>query len=293
MIFFILTQQNVFSVSFKGVNKASVYLSAHQDDWQGFMPKQVYNEVKSNDTKQIFIQLTAGDAGNGNKNNYYSARNNGLFKSISFVNDIFFGKSEKKTSFIEINEHKIKKIEYRNTVTYLLDLPDGGKRGEGFEENNFQSLKKLRKNKEKLKSIHQSGTYFTIGTLEQAVIKIVEIETENIEKKNIKIHAADPDRTINPNDHSDHEEVGFISLTVAKKLPCSELFLYETVGQLPKPVNLSEEEYQVDVGMFAAYVMGVVEFGVKGNWKESELVYLGRQYSRPFKIENNCQNISN
>ncbi len=41
----------------------SIYVVAHQDDWQLFMTPDAYNDLIDSDKKTVFIYTTAGDAG--------------------------------------------------------------------------------------------------------------------------------------------------------------------------------------------------------------------------------------
>jgi hypothetical protein len=73
-------------------NSTLFYTVAHQDDWQLFMNPNAYHDARvADNSKVVFIYLTAGDASNGRgpldgrRTPYYLARELGAYRATQFV----------------------------------------------------------------------------------------------------------------------------------------------------------------------------------------------------------------
>src|SRR5262249_5948833 len=111
--------------------KVSFYFAAHEDDWQLFMTPAAFEDVTKDNTKVVFIHMTAGDAGlgadtGGRRHPFYRARENGAEAAIRFMAQKDYDVPlEKSISRVGFNRHKIYRVTYRNAVAYFLRLPDG------------------------------------------------------------------------------------------------------------------------------------------------------------------------
>ncbi|MFZ1371590.1 MAG: hypothetical protein WAR78_14475, partial [Ferruginibacter sp.] len=129
----------------------SFSIQAHQDDWQLFMGSRVMADLSVANRKVVFITLTAGDQSCGacsyGNMQFFLARERGAMYSAKFAADLALGTAPTDLpgpTTVGINGHNITKYVYKNTINYFLRLPDGNLDGLGFNNNNNQSLNRLR-----------------------------------------------------------------------------------------------------------------------------------------------------
>jgi len=128
-----------------GCSGTSVYVLAHQHDWQLFMNPKAYKDIQAATCTTAFIFLSAGDAGHGVTDDYYKARNNATISVTRVVYDHAnkAGPWTPSTSPVITPSGEIAHHQYEGTHSYFFSLPDGGESGEGFQETGSASLKKL------------------------------------------------------------------------------------------------------------------------------------------------------
>ncbi|MEO9013246.1 MAG: PIG-L family deacetylase [Ginsengibacter sp.] len=227
---------------------------AHADDWQLFMNPDTYNDLVNPDKKVVFIVTTAGDAGKGEA--FWRAREAGMKSSIVYCL-ASIQQLQYDEGFRIIDNQSIFYWSLNNTTSYFLRLPDGSITGEGFRENNYQSLQKLENRAipfvisqdEKIKL--SSWSDFT-----ELLNKIISVESES-SIGDIFIKFLDPDIENNPLDHADHQSTGRAILSL-KNLPSCIKVLFK--GYSNSCINrLTCEEVFWKASIFAAYEKTVFE----------------------------------
>jgi hypothetical protein len=202
-------------------------IQAHADDWQLFMSSRVIADMTAG-SKMVFITLTAGDqscgsCSYGGGGPLYLSRENGAIYSSNFAADLTTGTAPLNlpvattVSITGNSAHNITKYVYKNTVNYFLRLPDGDLSGNGFPNNNNQSLRKLRLGT--IPSISTIGindvptplaptaTYTGWSDLTNTIKAIINLE--KVTGSQSYIHTANKDITYNVGDHSDHINSGY------------------------------------------------------------------------------------
>ena len=119
----------LFSFSVSG-QSTRFFVSSHQDDWQLFMNPNVYKSIKNEADKTVIIHTTAGEAGAGMGNDaYYKAREEGSLAAVRFLSNTNTTGAglgaEMERTYVNLNNHKILRYQYRNCIVYLLRFPDG------------------------------------------------------------------------------------------------------------------------------------------------------------------------
>src|SRR5262249_37628974 len=149
----------------------SVYVVAHEDDWQLFFNPRAYDDVMRPMEKVVFIHVTAGDNGQGH-GSYASAREGGALNAIAFMADAMTPPGSWLAGTTEIRGHPIARFQYKNTVAYFMRLIDGRGDGVGFPGTGHASLERLRTGKiNQLAAVDTSTTYLgwndLVDTLEE------------------------------------------------------------------------------------------------------------------------------
>ena len=157
------------------------YIVAHADDWQLFMNPETFNDLMSRDNKVVFIITTAGDAGKGER--FWRAREEGMKSSVLYC----LAPNQKlhlNEGFKKIDQSYIAYWSVNNIISYFLRLPDGGVKGEGFEENDYNNLRKLEDDKiRSLSSLDGSFTLSSRDCLGKLLGNIIAAESANISGK--------------------------------------------------------------------------------------------------------------
>ncbi|GAB3827391.1 hypothetical protein GCM10028821_11070 [Hymenobacter jeollabukensis] len=257
-------------------NNASVFITAHQDDWQLFMGSRAYDNVQRH-RKVVFIIITAGQ-GDQPADAYWKAREQGCLNSARTACDPSVTTLPQPVySTVTVRGHAIAASYYRNTVVYFLRLPDGGGRGLGFDFCNFQTLAKLRNGQGgPLKALDGSTQYDSWNDLTTTVRDIIRREIRP--EWTLWVHSPNPDTRANRNDHADHISAGLITGTATQGMDCRRL-LYCGYDIRNRAVNLNEAQKAKQTAMFAAYCQAMTERGQPSGWQPDHLCWLGRQYS--------------
>ena len=197
------------------ITSLSFYVGGHQDDWQLFRGNAAHADLITPGHRVVFIYATAGDA--GRTDGWWEARERGALESVRTV----LGPGPITLDVAEMNGHPIVRYTLKNSVSYMLRLPDGRWRaGDGYPSTNHESLSQLRDISKPVSAIDGSTTYVSWeefwGTLEA----ILEHERSRVpDADHPWVHAPDYDGednasatcdatpSCNPCEHPDHKAV--------------------------------------------------------------------------------------
>ena len=263
--------------------RVAFYFSPHEDDWQLFMMPAAFRDVSDETARCVFVHLTAGDAGlglgtGGRKHPYYLARENGAEAAIRFMAD---GDGRHPAeSWIDapvFAGHAIRRVAYRNTVTYFPRLPDGNPEGTGYQDTGSQSLKRLAEGAiERLTAIDGSADYFGWADLVATLRALVIGESEGLVPD---LHVPDLDATLNPGDHADHRFTARAALDAVAGLP-ARIIHHMGYAASERPENLSGEDRDRKSAVFVVTVAGVQALDHAAGWRHYDGLFAGRNYWR-------------
>jgi LmbE family N-acetylglucosaminyl deacetylase len=273
--------------------KASFYFAAHPDDWQLFMNPFAFLDVADTATKVVFVHMTAGDAGlgtgtGGRKHPLYLARENGAELAIRFMADADGAPGDKIESFVTVNGHSIRRIGYKNTVNYVLRLPDGNLAGSGYPETGSQSLQRLACGDiDTCSAIDGSAAYHGWADLVAALRAIVDVERARCPA--VDLHVPEPDPAINPGDHSDHLATAKAVLDAAGTHTPARWYYHTGYASAALPENLTAQQQNMKSAVFAVTVAGVLALDHGTAWRHYDQAYAGRSCVR---IEEDAQSVA-
>ncbi|WNG38148.1 hypothetical protein F0U61_34135 [Archangium violaceum] len=259
-------------------SELSVYISAHEDDWQLFMGVNAYNDIHNSSGKVLFIFTTAGDANSGST--YYQTRENGARSSIRFAADAAFSPPATPVSGTRtFNARNIAYWQYKNTVSYFLRLPDGFP--DGSRAGSLQQL--FEKKVPRTSALDGSATYEGWQSLVTTLEQLIRFELGSIPV--LWLNTADTDRTKNPNDHSDHYYSSTAAQQAVASLRCNKALYvdYASSGMTP---NVPTSELIDKSGTLAAYtkVMDDGGFTDRDSWDDGHVAWLSRNYFRTVTV---------
>ena len=272
--------------------KISFYFAAHEDDWQLFMNPSAFQDVLEGAAKTVFVHVTAGDAGlgtgdGGRKRPYYLARENGAEDAIRFMADTDHEPAKPVVSHVVLNNHRIFRIAYRNTVSYFLRVPDGNIKGEGFPDTGFQSLKRLHDGAVRtMIAVDGTAVYRGWDDLVRTVRAIVDAERGRAPL--VQVNIAETDAAINPDDHADHLMVARAALDAVKNLSCVRRVSYVDYASARLPENLNAQQRDMESSVFAVTLAGVQAFDHGTSWRHYDGAYVGRNYFRVQEAGGSC-----
>ncbi len=276
----------LYSFSVSGQN-TRFFVSAHQDDWQLFMNPNVYESIKNEKDKTVIIHTTAGEAGAGMGNDaYYKAREEGSLAAVRFLSNTFTTGAglgaEMERSYVNLNNHKILRYQYRNCIVYLLRLPDGNGQGTGYELHQFKTLAKLFDGSSRdVPTIDKSTIYKDREDLEKTIKALILKEQAG---GNTEIHLADTDQKINPGDHSDHQTSSKFFQAVAKEIGGMTLYLYTNYASAQLDKNVPEEGFLVSAAAWGVTTAHIADHRHYSTWDDAHNSWIGRQYFRTIRI---------
>jgi len=226
--------------------------------------------------KMVFITLTAGDescgaCSYGGGGPFYLGREIGSVNSAKFAADLTTGTAPldlPAATTVSINGHNITKYTYKNTVNYFLRLPDGNLNGNGFPNNNNQSLNKLRLGNipsistigiNDVPALAPTATYVGWSDLTNTIKAI--INAEKITGTQSWIHTAhDNTSTYNINDHSDHTNTGIAAqAAVSSGMAWVGVNGFMDYQSSAYNGNLSETDHENASILFGLEVLGMTE----------------------------------
>jgi hypothetical protein len=267
-----------------GLQRASFYFSAHEDDWQLFMNPPAFRDVLDG-VKCVFVHVTAGDAGlglgnGGRKHPLYLAREHGAESAIRFMADQDHRPPVEKTvAAVACNGHALRRVGYRNTVSYFLRLPDGNPEGTGYAATGDQSLKRLAEGRiESFTAIDASAVYQSWSDLVATLHALIEIECTSAPA--IDLHIPDPDPVINPGDHADHIMTAKAVLDAARDLAGVRVVQHLGYASGSRPENLSGIDRDMKCAVYAVTLAGVLALDHETAWRHYDQSFVGRDYWR-------------
>lgn len=289
LICFFLTSLQAQAQPFTSV---SFSIQAHQDDWQLFMSSRVIADMYVAQRKMVFITLTAGDESCGACTYYgtgpfFMGRETGSVYASMFAADLTLGTTTTDiptATTVAMNGHNITKYTYKNTVNYFLRLPDGNTNGSGFQNNNYQSLNKLRTGA--IASISTIGindvppltptATYTGWTDLTNTIKAI-INAEKISGTQSWIHTAhDNTSTYNINDHSDHTNASLAAQAAVSSgmtwVGVNGFMDYQS-SAYSSPL-LSDVDHQNASIAFGMEALGMAEFQYQNDYNSSHMQWL-------------------
>lgn len=272
----------------------SIFAVAHQDDWQLFMNPDAYHAMNEPQEKAVFIHVTAGDAGAGAGGEpvpYYLAREEGALRAVRFMAnaaDPTIGRGARMDSAMVMRAgHGVQRYAYANAVVYFLRLPDGNIVNGSVYTPHPESITRLR-----------SGEAATSGTVEQSAryegwADLVEtlnaiVGSERVAGSGLTLHIAELDEAVNPGDHPDHRATAQAMEEVAKAHKCAPIYRHIEYFTRTKPVNVTGEDYMIDVGTWAATASGLSDNHAKATWEKDHNAWIGRNYHRVTPAQGVC-----
>jgi hypothetical protein len=278
-------------ISFAQYTSVSYYIIAHPDDWQLFMGVNAFNDIipgnTESGTKVVLIYTTAGEAncyGMGVDTGYYLARQTGANRSVQFCADIYSPHGVQSSSVVNIhgiNDHNILRFQYKNVTSYFLRLPDG------CLHTVHDNLKQLHDGTiSSINTMDGSTTYTSYNDLIATLQTI--IDQENAQIPEVWINAPDWDESINPGDHPDHLQTGVLAATVATKIPCANLALFEGYTTGNETSNLNPTEIAMEAGLHCQVSYGLTHNGYGSEWDSGQtpghVDWTSRNYFRVFNL---------
>ena len=179
----------------------SVYVVAHQDDWQVFMGDVVVDSLKKG-APATFVYLTAGD--DGRDSVYWATRERGALASTRMAAGTDASPGDCRA--VTVRGHAIRKCLVGGTESYFLRLPDGKRNGAGFPRYTNQSMRRLRARKiAAMTAVDGSTTYNGWEDLVSTVGQLIDAGNGAA-----LVHTMDPSVRANPHDHFDHRMAGVL-----------------------------------------------------------------------------------
>jgi hypothetical protein len=269
----------------------SFYVVAHQDDWQLFMTPSAYDDVRTPNTKVVFIYTTAGDGGNGtgalNRTiPYYIAREEGALRAVQFAATTGFGNQETPVK-ATINTHTIMRSTYLNTISYFFRLPGGAFDGNGYPGTGYQSFKRLREGRiAQMRTITGDATYVGWKDLVNTIRKIITTEAHG--SPIVSVHVPELGTTINPNDHADHRYTALAVRDALQNELCIDWVYHIDYAIKAKARNLSATAADIKAGVWGVTNSGIIDFNHETTWEPNHNVWLGREYFRRVAGAGDC-----
>ena len=256
---------------------------AHADDWELFMNPNVYKEINQENTKSVFIYTTAGDGGAGSgpdpKRPYFAAREDGANRAVRFVANVTPAfSSDTVITRVKFRGHTIRKVTYKNTVSYFLRLSDGAPNGQGYTPN-AESLQHLYEGKvQQVTAVDQSATYSGWDDLKKTVASIISAEASPIGRASVNL--MDPDKFVNPDDHSDHLHTSLLVQDSLKNKKCVSFSYFQTYDTSWQDVNVGTDDLVNQAALFGVMESGKGDSGYPGSWEAFHKTWLGKNYFR-------------
>ena len=244
----------------------SVYVHAHEDDWQLFMSPNTVVDYQAGHTL-LFIIVTAGDGGGPAR--IWQAREEAAIASVPVITGTATDTSMSTTICYAGSSqvcHKIWERDYGTTVTFFMRLPDGNSDGGGFSSTGFQTIEKLRDGAiPSINAIDNSTTYTSWQDLYLTVGAI--ITTVAGSDPSTAVNAPDFDRTRQSfegmgcngcADHPDHLAVADLvyNVTIGRGAAWSREWYIDypiCFADSRYPVNMDATQYQTKKNLFMAY----------------------------------------
>jgi LmbE family N-acetylglucosaminyl deacetylase len=224
---------------------SSVFVVAHQDDWQVFMGDVVARTLRDRGSA-TFIYLTAGD--DGRDSVYWQTRERAALRSTRIAAQSIATDSIKCAPVVVL-KHTIRECILGATDSYFLRIPDGRRNGTGFTRQNHQSMRRLRMKKiPAITAVDGSATYQGWADLLATVSALIKDSSGHA----ILVSATDPSVTINPHDHFDHRMAGLLVAELGKQRNFGVRY-YVGYALATRAANRSNEQAREKTAIFRAY----------------------------------------
>ncbi|CAK4873652.1 unnamed protein product [Aphanomyces euteiches] len=247
------------------------YVTAHQDDHELFMAKQLYASFRDPFTKVAFIYTTAGDA--NRTDGWWQAREVGtLASSKFFVDDFGYYASDRKDESIKIQGRSVQRVTMGNFVSYFMRISETG-------------LTILLRNQSNNNVVLPLGTtaatsagYSSTLDVQSVIQEILRNESAGI----ATVGAYTLEYATNGNDHELHKGTGLIATNainaesrLAKCTSKTYLFGYET---WLTAVNMQDPELSTQRRMWIALAAAIEGVYSKKDVWSNHAINLGRNY---------------
>ena len=276
------------------------YICAHPDDCILFMNPNLYDDTANAAQKVVVVYLTSGDADHAfSKKNaalaYPNVRELASVEASKWMADVDQEaiRTQQQTNAVSIHGHLVDRVSYARTVSYFLRLPDGNYDGKGFKRYGYQSLRKLKSGEiSKITPIDGRAPYTGWQDLTGVLSGILTREAPGV--KNMTLHIAEPDTSINTDDHSDHTTgaAGMMELLTQRAQvtdQCYRLYKHIDYSIAQKPINLEGEALQNKSGSFAVLTATQRRFLDFHNWDKAHRPYLTRNYYTMTTLPEGCE----
>jgi len=262
----------------------SVYIHAHQDDWQLFMGDGVWESFHVYNRKLVWVYTTAGDADFTTR--YWQTREAGARASMRVV----LGPGTwDDCRWVTVNGNVVRRCARDNqpAVTWYMRLPDRNPCKDGLSSNCFL-LTQLRESGTDIRALDSfdggGAKYETWAEFTGTVRAIIQLEQDSVGAldADVAVHAPDSSRTLNPGDHSDHWATG----DAVKRAVAGQgwkLYQYKDYDTKNDAVNLSSDQRDRKYRQFYSYDSTMVANGystrLSSAWPDYQK-WLWRTYRR-------------
>jgi hypothetical protein len=257
------------------------FIVAHPDDWQLFMGDRAIRSIGAG--HQVTLVVLSG-GGADRPAAYWQARERGATRSlVSAVALARVRTVERQPTCAPwaIAAHVVHRCVFGPAQIIFFRLPDGKPDGNGFLATRLQSLAKLGSARESgIDAIDGSARWQDWPTLAQGVRAAI---TDDGRASIRMIHAHDPDRTINPIDHSDHRAAGLLALELSQSLRVAAT-VYQGYSIMRRADNLPDSVAGMKAALFMVYdrirMDADVTWGAYCDNPTAHAAYLFRTYAR-------------
>ncbi len=270
------TSQMIHAENQRKSKHLNVFIIAHADDWQLFMGENAYKLLRND--KNIFIYLTAGDAGHDEP--YWLAREAAAIASIHHALGSKDSSSENKFEQVKVGKmvRSILRVKSEENMSYYLRLPDGFHQGQGSKNYQNESIFKLwHEEVLQVNTVDKTQNYSKKELLET----IHAIISSNMNKnERLTIHGLDTGANLIKT-HSDHYVASQVAHHVAKKFENCSGVIYSDYIISERPINLDPLQSHIKSELFRAYDDYMKREVCETRWDDHRYQsWLYRSYSR-------------
>lgn len=264
------------SVNYAQYTAIKFYVVSHGEDWQAFMGKNAYRDMKANN-KVVVINVTAGNWFTSYLSGcctdfcpgttYWHATERAELNSVDFtVNNISdYHNYGGPRIWRNINGHNISTYTNKNVTVYFLRLDEGALdawNSSGGTSGGFWAVD----------GSAAYSSYFDLATTVTEIYRY-EIHASSFSYIAPDINTFDYDPAYNPGDHSIHYFTGFLAVDgvyyYCHSIPCY-IKLYQGFHLQSMPVNLANDEWNHEVqdksAIYAVYSLGMMDNNAQVLW---------------------------
>lgn len=286
----------------------SIYICAHQDDWQLFMGSNVYNDLQEFDSispnyskrKVVIIYTTAGNLHDdddtktceckdpndllGQHIPYWKVREKGSKNSLHLsacrVKSVGPGIPYPENRVDVINGHPIANYHFKNTSSYYLRIKAGQYGRWTFNPDTAAG------------TVDSASTYVDWADFVNTLYYIYKKEMSiDVPGKNPSFYFPDINEDNNPNDHPDHYLAGKGAYEAAKMLgdewhTCFPESLFVDYNTQNLPENLDAADAANKAAVTGAYCLALLDHNAWAEWGGLYREWTKRSY---YRIINSCE----